>query len=409
MVSAAFVAPFLADTTNSFLLAAARTPGVRLGLITTASLDQIPGDIRAALAGHYQVQDGLDAQQLADAVRGLSTQIGPVERIVAILEQLQVPLGQVRDALGIPGMGEAAALNVREKSRMKDVLTAAGLPCARHQLVHHVAQAIAFRDLVGFPIVAKPPDGAGAQATFRLDTLNDFDNWLAMARANPSEAWLLEEFLTGREHSFDAATLRGETLWASISDYVPPPLEVVRNPWMQWSVVLPQDISGQEYAEIHRIGPRAINALGVHDAFSHMEWFARPDGSVAVSEIGARPPGAQIGSMIGFAHDINFFELWSRLVLLDEFTRPDRAYACGTAYLRGMGRGRVRTVHGIDQLQAELGPLVVRAQLPRPGAAAATSYEGEGFVTIRHHDTDVVRAALERIVQVARVEFVESD
>jgi len=190
---------------------------------------------------------------------------------------------------------------------------------------------------------------------------------------------------------------------------VPPPLEVVSNPWMQWSVVLPQDISGQEYAEIHRIGPRAINALGVHDAFSHMEWFARPDGSVAVSEIGARPPGAQIGSMIGFAHDINFFELWSRLVLLDEFTRPDRAYACGTAYLRGMGRGRVRTVHGIDQLQAELGPLVVRAQLPRPGAPAATSYEGEGFVTIRHHDTDVVRAALERIVQVARVEFVESD
>ena len=45
----------------------------------------------------------------------------------------------------------------------------------------------------------------------------------------------------------------------------------------------------------------------------------------------------------------------------------------------------------------------------RPGAPAATSYEGEGFVTIRHHDTDVVRAALERIVQVARVEFVESD
>ena len=137
MVSAAFVAPFLADTTNSFLLAAARTPGVRLGLVTTASLDEVPGEIRHDLAGHYQVADALDAQQIADAVRRLSAQIGPVERIVSILEQLQVPLGQVRDALGIPGMGEQAALNVREKSRMKDVLRAAGLPCARHQLVHH--------------------------------------------------------------------------------------------------------------------------------------------------------------------------------------------------------------------------------------------------------------------------------
>lgn len=409
MVSAAFVAPFLADTTNAFLLAAARTPGVRLGLVTTASLDQVPAEIRHAIAGHYQVEDGLDAQQIADAVRGLATQIGQVERIIAILEQLQVPLGQVRDALGIPGMGEWAALNVREKSRMKDVLTAAGLPCARHQLVHRVEEAIEFRDLVGFPIVAKPPDGAGAKATFRLDTPDDFDNWLAMARANPSEVWLLEEFLTGREHSFDAATLHGQTLWASISDYVPPPLEVIRNPWMQWTVLLPQDISGPEYAEIHRVGPRAIEALGVRDAFSHMEWFARPDGSVAVSEIGARPPGAQIGSMIGFAHDRDFYDLWARLVLLDAFDRPDRVYACGTAYLRGMGRGRVRTVHGIDQLQSELGELVVRAQIPQPGTPASTSYEGEGFVTVRHRDSDVVRAALDRIVQVARVEFVESD
>lgn len=409
MVSAAFVAPFLADTTNNFLLAAARTPGVRLGLITTASLDQVPGEIRQALAGHYQVRDGLDAHQIADAVRGLTPQIGPVERLIAILEQLQVPLGQVRDALGIPGMSESVALNVRDKSRMKDVLRSTGLPCARHQLVHRVQEALAFRDVVGFPIVAKPPDGAGAQATFRLDTLADFDNWLTMAVADPSQVWLLEEFLTGREHSFDAATLHGQTLWASISDYLPPPLEVVRNPWMQWTVVLPQDISTPQYAEIHRVGPQAIAALGVQDAFSHMEWFARPDGSVAVSEIGARPPGAQIGSMIGYAHDVDFFDLWSNLVLREEFHRPDRVYACGTAYLRGMGRGRVRAVHGIDQLQRELGELVVRAQLPQPGQPAATSYEGEGFVTVRHRDTGVVQAALERIVQVARVVLVESD
>ena len=69
----------------------------------------VPAEIRHAIAGHYQVEDGLDAQQIADAVRGLATQIGQVERIIAILEQLQVPLGQVRDALGIPGMGEKTA------------------------------------------------------------------------------------------------------------------------------------------------------------------------------------------------------------------------------------------------------------------------------------------------------------
>ncbi|NLG21805.1 MAG: hypothetical protein GX555_10315 [Actinomycetales bacterium] len=407
MVNAAFVAPFLLEATSHFVLAAARVPGVRLAVITTTPREQLSPELREALAGHWQVADGLDPQQLVDAVRGLQHQLGPIERLIGILEQLQVPLAQAREVLGIPGLSVDASRNVREKSRMKEVLRAAGLPCARHQLVHRTEEALTFRDLVGFPIVAKPPDGAGAKATFRLDTPQDFDAWLAMARRNPTEVWLLEEFLTGAEHTFDSVTLNGQTLWSSISDYAPPPLEVLRNPWMQWTVLLPHDISGPQYAEIHRVGPAALDALGVDTAFSHMEWFARPDGSVAVSEVGARPPGAQLAGMIGFSHDVDFFTLWARLVLLGEFDRPDRVYACGTAYLRGMGRGRVRAVHGIEDIQRDLGHLVVAARLPAQGQPASTSYEGEGFITVRHWETEVVQEALDRIVTEVRVEFVE--
>ena len=409
MVSAAFVAPFLLEATSHFVVAAARLPGVRLGVITSTPFEEMPPALRESVVGHWQTDDPLDPQQIADGVRGLTAQIGSIERLVGILEQLQVPLAQVRHALGIPGMDEETALNVRDKSRMKTVLRAAGLPCARHRLVTHTEDATAFLDLVGLPVVAKPPDGAGGIATYRLDTRQDFDSWLTMARRDPSEAWLLEEFLTGAEHSFDTVTLGRRTLWASVSDYRPPPLEVLRTPWVQWTVVLPHDISGPEYAEIQRVGPAAVQALGIRDAFSHMEWFARPDGSVAISEVGARPPGAQIGPMIGFAHDVDFFSLWGRLVLHDAFEPPERRYACGTAYLRGMGRGRVRAVHGVEAVQRDLGHLVVAARLPQPGQPAATSYEGEGFVTVRHSDTDVVRDALDRIVSTVRVELVEPD
>ena len=129
-----------------------------------------------------------------------------------------------------------------------------------------------------------------------------------------------------------------------------------------------------------------------------MEWFARPDGSVAVSEVGARPPGAQLASMIGFSHDVDFYSMWAELVLLGTFDPPERVYATGTAYLRGQGRGQVRTVHGVDELQREIGHLVVDAKLPAPGQPASTSYEGEGFVTVRHEDTAVVEDALDRII-----------
>lgn len=169
MVAAAFVAPYLLEATSRFVLAAARVPGVRLGIITATPFEELSPELRSAVSGHWRVEDGLDPQQIADGVRGLAHQIGPVERLMGILEQLQVPMGEVRDHLGITGMGADAARNVREKSRMKDVLRAAGIPCARHRLIRHTSEAEAFLAEVGLPVVAKPPDGAGAKATFRLD------------------------------------------------------------------------------------------------------------------------------------------------------------------------------------------------------------------------------------------------
>lgn len=407
MVVAVFVAPFLLEATARFVTAAAQLPDVRLGLITSEPVDRLPPELKEHLAGHWRVDDALDPAQIAAATSGLSGQLGRVERIVAALEQLQVPVAQVREGLGIDGMDVPTALSVRDKSRMKTVLRDAGVPCARHQLVREAAEAIAFAHAVGYPLVAKPPAGAGAQATYRLDDVGALQSWLEAVPPRPDAPALLEEFLVGEEHTFDSVTVGGQTVWASVADYRPPPLEVLRNPWMQWTVLLPRDIGGPDYAGIHALGPAAVRALGVCDAFTHMEWFRRPDGSVAVSEVAARPPGAQLSSMLGYAYDMDFYRAWAALVVLGRFEPPERQFAAGTAYLRGQGRGRVRAVHGIDDVQRQIGHLVVEAKLPRPGQPAASDYLGEGFIMVRDPDTGVVEDALRRIINGVRVELAE--
>jgi hypothetical protein len=408
MVVAAFVAPYLAEATTRFVTAAARLPDVRLGLITTEPVDRLPAQLRQGLAGHWRVDDALDPRQIAAATTGLSRRLGRVERLVGALEQLQVPLAEVRESLDIEGMDVQTALNVRDKARMKTVLREAGVPCARHQLVKAPGEALSFADSVGFPLVAKPPAGAGAQATYRLDDAAALQGWLQALPPHPEAPGLLEEFLTGEEHSFDSVTLGGETVWGSVADYLPPPLEVLRNPWIQWTVLLPRDISGPGYAGIHEVGPAALRALGVRDALTHMEWFRRPDGSVAVSEVAARPPGAQITSMLGYVHDLDPFRAWAELVVLGRFEARERKYAAGTAYLRGQGRGRVRAVHGLEALQQELGHLVVETRLPQPGQPVTSGYEGQGYVIVRDPDTAVVQEALRRIITGVRVELVEA-
>jgi hypothetical protein len=140
---------------------------------------------------------------------------------------------------------------------------------------------------------------------------------------------------------------------------------------------------------------------------SHLEWFRRNDGSLAVSEIGARPPGAQIVTLNCRAHDIDLYDLWARLMIFDAFTPPtERKYAAGAAYLRGLGSGRVKAVHGLDDVLRDLGERVTDVRRPEIGQMASISYEGEGYVLVRHPETQVVEDALSQIVSRVRVELV---
>jgi hypothetical protein len=97
MVVAGFVAPYLLDTTTRFVEAAATLPDAKLALITSEPEDRLPPGLRGPLAGHWRIDNPLDAGQIAWAVEGLAGQLGPVQRLLAVLEQLQVPLAQVRE------------------------------------------------------------------------------------------------------------------------------------------------------------------------------------------------------------------------------------------------------------------------------------------------------------------------
>jgi len=272
-------------------------------------------------------------------------------------------------------------------------------------LADSAAAAAEFADDVGFPLVVKPPAGAGAKSTFRLDDADDLRVWLGSAPPAPDRVALLEEFLTGDEGSYDSVMVDGRVVWHSISHYLPTPLEVLRNPWIQWAVLMPREIEGQEYDGIRAAAPAAIRALGLDTGLTHLEWFRRPDGTVAVSEVAVRPPGAQISSMLCYAHDLDIYGAWARVMLGGGFDPPERRYAVGTVYLRGQGTGQVRAVHGIDRLAAGIGDIVVESQLPVPGQQSSTSYEGDGWVIVRHPDTSVVTEALQHVVTGVRVEL----
>jgi biotin carboxylase len=404
MTVAIFVAPVLSENASQMIEAAGSLSGVRLGVVSQDPMERATPAARSRTAAHWRVDDVLDAAQLLGAVHALAARLGERPRcIFGAYEQLQVPLAEVRRELGVEGMSVETALNFRDKARMKDVLRAAGVPVARHALATGEAEAWAFARAVGMPLVVKPPAGAGAKSTWRVTSDDELRTVLAEAAPSAGRPVLLEEFVTGREHSLETMTIGGRARWHSLTRYFPTPLEVLENPWIQWAVVLPRETNAPEYADIRATGERALAALGMETGLTHMEWFRRGDGSVAISEVAARPPGAQITTLMSRANDVDFVQAWARAMIEGDFDPPVQRYAAGAAYLRGQGEGKVKEVRGLEQVRRELGDLITDYRLPTVGQSPTGSYEGEGFIIVRHPETAVVERAVQRIVSLVRV------
>jgi formate-dependent phosphoribosylglycinamide formyltransferase (GAR transformylase) len=397
-----FIAPFPADVTMRFVRAAKRLDNVKLlGVVHTPAPNahEIYDDL-------VRIENPMDTAELIDAVERLKKRHGQPYRIIGVLEMMQEQLALLRQHFGVEGTPPAVADAFRDKAKMKEALRKAGLPTARHKTLTSAEDARAFVQEVGFPMVIKPPAGLGTKSTFRIRNADDLAGALQALHISPQNPMLAEEFLTGKEFSFETLTTGGVPRWHSISHYTPTCLEAVETPWIQWCCYLPRDISGKEYDGIRDVGFRAIQALGLKDGMTHMEWFMRPDGSLAIGEIAQRPAGANISIMNGYAHEMDIYKAWNRAVIDGGFDGPyERKYAVGTAFLRGVGRGRVTGATGFAEIKRQLGPSIVEAKIPTVGDPKNDSYEGDGYIVVRDPSTDVVKSLLSTIIQTIRIYY----
>jgi hypothetical protein len=410
MPHVAFVAPRFLENTNRYVQAFAALPGVTLSLVSMDPEEAIPAAIRPRVAGHYRVADCLDGAQLTEAVRAIGRGIGRVDRLAGVLEQLQLPMAEVRDALGIEGLTSAVARNFRDKDRMKEVLRAHGVPVARSTLARSAAEVAAFIGGVGYPVIVKPQAGLGTKATYRLEDERDLE---ALEPPTPAQPLQVEEFVRAREHTCETVTIRGVPVWRSGTRYFPSPLEVLETAWVQYCVLLPREADDPTWTQFHPINGAALAALfgdragtAAGTALTHMEWFLREDGTCLVNEVGARPPGVHIVPLMGLAHETDLFADWARLMALDEFTPKPRRFAAGSCFFRGQGAGsRIASVEGIERAVAECGDALVEMRTPKVGQPRAEGYEGEGWAIVKHATTEGLKRALRALIENVQVRY----
>lgn len=354
-----------------------------------------------------QVGNVHDADQLLEASRDLIKRHGSIDHILTAQETLLEPVAKTREALGIPGMSSATVRGTLDKSLLKSTLRSAGIQTPPDCLVTSIRDAIRFISVAGFPIMLKPLRGSGALATLPIHTAADLEHALRLMQPSTEQPVLAEVYLHGQELCLDTITLNNEPQLNSICCYYPSILEALEHPEKQWTCILPRDIDDDHYSDFIEQGLDAVRALSVGNSFTHMEGFLDSEGRLlGFTDATLRPAGARIGPMLGFAYDIDPYRAWARVVVDGRFDGPwQRNYAVGTIFLRGTGSGVVERVDGIDTINRELCDLIIDVRWPMIGARKSDTYTGDGFITIRHHNTIDVQRALDFIANTVQISY----
>jgi len=352
------------------------------------------------------IADVHDADQLSGAARLLQQKHGRLDRIVTTQETLLEPVAQTIEALGLQGMSVATVRQALDKSLLKATLERAGVRTARSRVFTSEVQARQVIEEFGYPVVLKPLNGSGGLATWCIRDAQQLELALELSKPSTTKPLLVEEFFAGEELCIDTITIANEPRFYSICCYRPSILEALENPSIQWRCVMPRDISDSRHQAFIRQGLEAVRALSVGDAFTHMEGFLLEDNRPRFIDATLRPAGARIAPMLAFAYDIDPYRVWARATVDGCFDGPwERKFAVGTVFLRGTGRGKIEHVAGLEELEGELAESLMDLRSPRTGASKSHTYTGDGYVTVRHAETERVEEMLDFIAETIRISY----
>jgi hypothetical protein len=341
-VTAVVVVPRFTSEALRLIRAVIEQPGARVWLISDVGSYVLPEKMLHRLAGYWRIGDCTQQDQIEGAIGKLTAAHGDADLLLGTAPELEMVLGEVRDALRIPGPSAEAVRRFTDPTAMLDALRAAGLPVAAD---------------------VDEPSVAALTCTFEVMSINGVPAWWSATRRS------------------------------------------VATPGASRTVTLPREDGDPADPAVRQMGLAALRALGMASGLSEITWLRYPSGLAAIVDVQARPPAPEIMALLSQAHGADMYKAWANAAVRGLFAPIPRLEAAGYAAVAVDGTGEtVQAVHGWDKLAAELGDLVVEASLPVVAAKAPVA-DVEPHVVLRHADTKVVDEALERVATGVRIEL----
>lgn len=236
-------------------------------------------------------------------------------------------VASVAESCGLPGIPVKAALNAKDKGRMRECFRQAGIPSPAFTVITGSDVPKLEQDL-RFPLVVKPSDNMGARGVRRVDTYEELNaSFLDAVQFSGEGKVVVEEYIRGPEFSLDALVYDGSIDICGFADrhirFFPYFVEMGHT----MPTCLPRDRQ-QEVIDIFKAG---IRALGITEGAAKGDIKYTEKGPV-VGEIAARLSGGYMsGWTYPYASGYNVTEAALRIAVGERPSGKHSGYPCHSA------------------------------------------------------------------------------
>ncbi|MEE0801366.1 MAG: ATP-grasp domain-containing protein [Gemmiger sp.] len=294
--------------------------GVNVLGIGDTPYDEIPVELKASLTEYYRVDSMENYDSMVRAMGYFTFKYGKIDWVESNNEYWLEQDAALRTDFNITTGAQNDFIDrIKFKSRMKESYHAAGVPVARHHMVSDLAGAREFVKLVGYPVIVKPDNGCGAEATYKLKNDADLEDFY---KNLPEVPYIMEEYIDGTIVSFDGvADSHCVPIFYTSNVFPTPLIDIVNSQgdlayWTQKTVP----------ADLKDVGFRTIKAFGAKSRFFHCEFFRlnqdKPGigqkGDYVALEVNMRPAGGYTPDLINYANSVDCYQIWADMVCYDE-------------------------------------------------------------------------------------------
>jgi biotin carboxylase len=355
------------------------------------------------LAEYWQVPLALQFDQPENATQILVefARHKPVQAILAVDDSATVIAAMASESLGLTYNSSEAALAARNKHRMRQLLSAAGVPSPKFRLYEMSDNPAQIAAEVEYPCVVKPLLLSGSRGVIRANNPDEFvvafrrlGRLLASFQRVPGSTQILvENFIPGFEVALEGLLDRGQLRVLALFDK-PDPLD---GPFFEETIyVTPSRLPGSVQTAIADCTTLAATALGLKQGPLHAELRVNDAGPWIV-EVAGRSIGGLCSQTLRFGSDVSLEELILRQAVgLEMGALSLGAGARGVMMIPIPAAGLLKGVKGIEAAQAVPGieSVEITAKLNYPLVPLPEGESYLGFIFATGERPEEVEAAL---------------